>query len=78
MRAMSLILTEEQKRAATNTANRAYIEAAPGSGKTTVAAERFGVIRYDSAANGAGIVALSFARSARRELHRRVQRRWGS
>lgn len=75
---MRLRLTDEQKRAAATHATRAYIEAAPGSGKTTVAAERYGVIRYDRGANGRGTLALSFARSARGELERRVRRRWGA
>lgn len=75
---MRLRLTDEQKCAAATAATRVYIEAAPGSGKTTVAAERYGVIRYGGAANGRGTVALSFARSARGELERRVRRRWGT
>lgn len=74
---MRLRLTEEQKVAATAPDGRVYIEAAPGSGKTTVAAERYGVTRYARAGNARGVVALSFARSARGELERRVRRRWG-
>lgn len=74
---MRLSLTNEQKRAAATGAEFAYIEAGPGSGKTTVAAERYGVIRYGARSDGRGVLALSFARSARGELERRVQRRWG-
>lgn len=74
---MRLPLTEEQKVAATAADERVYIEASPGSGKTTVAAERYGVTRYVRAGHGRGVVALSFARSARGELERRVRRRWG-
>lgn len=74
---MRLPLTDEQKRAATNSAARVYIEASPGSGKTTVAAERYGVARFGSPTDGRGVLALSFARSARGELHERVRRRWG-
>jgi DNA helicase-2/ATP-dependent DNA helicase PcrA len=75
---MPLRLTDEQKRAAATSADRAYIEAGPGCGKTTVAAERYGVLRFDGCGPGPGLVALSFARSARGELEDRVRRRWGS
>ncbi|GAA1937192.1 UvrD-helicase domain-containing protein [Amycolatopsis minnesotensis] len=70
-------LTSEQRTAATSPAARAFIVAAPGSGKTTVAAERFGVLRYDSSADLRRILALSFTRSARGELATRIRRRWG-
>jgi DNA helicase II / ATP-dependent DNA helicase PcrA len=75
---MRLQLTDEQKRAAATRAQRAYIEAGPGCGKTTVAAERYGVLRFDGCGQAPGLVALSFARSARGELEDRVRRRWGS
>lgn len=71
-------LTSEQRTAATTPAVRSFIVAAPGSGKTTVAAERFGVIRYDTPADLRRILALSFTRSARGELAGRIRRRWGS
>lgn len=71
-------LTEEQKLAATCSDGRVYIEASPGSGKTTVAAERFGVARFGGFTGGPGVLALSFARSARGELHDRIRRRWGT
>lgn len=71
-------LTREQKRAATSEARRAYIVAAPGSGKTTVAAERYGVVRFAGQGDGRSVLALSFARSARGELESRVRERWGS
>jgi putative ATP-dependent endonuclease of OLD family len=74
---MRLQLTEEQRVAATAADGRVYIEASPGSGKTTVAAERYGVSRYLAPGTGRGVMALSFARSARGELERRVRRRWG-
>lgn len=77
MTPMRLRLTDQQKAAATATDNRVYIEASPGSGKTTVATERFGVARFGSSEAGRGVIALSFARSARGELERRVRRRWG-
>ena len=74
-----LPLTDEQKTAACFDDRRLFIEAAPGSGKTTVAAERFGVLRFAKRPAGTGaITALSFTRSATWELHRRIQSRWGS
>lgn len=74
-----LPLTSEQKAAACFDDHRLFIEAAPGSGKTTVAAERFGVLRFANAPAGEGaITALSFTRSATWELHRRIRSRWGS
>lgn len=75
---MRLSLTDEQKAAATAQADLVYIEASPGSGKTTVATERYGIIRYSGARDPRGVIAVSFARSARGELAERVRRRWGS
>jgi DNA helicase II / ATP-dependent DNA helicase PcrA len=40
-----LPLTAEQQQAAATTAAHAFIVAAPGAGKTTVAAERFGRVQ---------------------------------
>lgn len=71
-------LTREQRRAAATRAECAYVEAAPGSGKTTVAAERYGVLRYEGSTDGRGVLGLSFARSARSELEKRIRRRWGT
>jgi DNA helicase-2/ATP-dependent DNA helicase PcrA len=73
-----LSLTSEQRRAAATSAPRAFIIAAPGSGKTTVAAERYGVVRYNGAFDSHRILALSFARSAKQELAERIRWRWGS
>lgn len=74
-----LPLTNEQKIAACFDSHHLFIEAAPGSGKTTVVAERFGVLRFANASTGAGaITALSFTRSATWELRRRIRSRWGS
>jgi DNA helicase-2/ATP-dependent DNA helicase PcrA len=75
---MSIRLSDEQKLAAATEAERVFIEAGPGSGKTTVAAERYGVLRFGGSMSGPGLLALSFARSARGELEDRVRRRWGS
>lgn len=71
-------LTDDQKVAATASEDRVFIEAAPGSGKTTVATERYGVSRFGRFTNGKGVLALSFARAARGELDDRVRRRWGT
>ena len=71
-------LTNEQKRAATAPTPRLFIEATPGSGKTTVAAARFGIARFASISDEPTIVAaLSFTRSATSELLRRIKDRWG-
>ena len=74
---MRLPLTDEQKASAATGENRVYIEASPGSGKTTVATERYGVARFGAFGGGRGVMAVSFARSARGELGQRIRRRWG-
>lgn len=72
-------LTDEQKHVATSRAPLVFVESVPGSGKTTVAAERFGVLRYaHHRGDPRAIVAVSFARSAVLELRDRVRRRWGT
>lgn len=73
-----LPLTSEQKRAAATTAVHAFIVAAPGAGKTMVAAERYGVSRYLTNRPGLRTLGASFARSATQELRQRVQGRWGT
>ncbi|MCA1702176.1 MAG: UvrD-helicase domain-containing protein [Actinobacteria bacterium] len=74
-----LPLTDEQKTAICSGHPRLFIEAAPGSGKTTVAAERFGVLRFGRVAAPEGtMTAVSFTRSATSELRRRVRMRWGT
>ncbi len=70
--------TPEQLRAALAPAARVNIEAAPGSGKTTVAAERFGMYRFRPGVDARGVLALSFTKSARQELADRVRARWGA
>ncbi len=61
-----------------STAALLFVESVPGSGKTTVAAERFGVLRHTRYADDPrGVVAVSFARSAVAELRGRIMRRWG-
>lgn len=73
-------LTAQQRHAAATPSKNVFIEAGPGTGKTTVSAQRFGVqlfaaeYRHDPRA----VVAVSFTRSATYNLRRRVQRLWGS
>jgi DNA helicase II / ATP-dependent DNA helicase PcrA len=76
-------LTAEQIAAAGTDLPRVFLEAAPGSGKTTVAAQRFGARRYNGSPIVSGtpdhraVMAVSFTRSATRELKGRVRRTWG-
>lgn len=72
-------LTPEQLDAITSPAACLYIEAAPGSGKTTVAAHRFAAERFRQgfAYDQRGVIAVSFTRAATRELRARVGRAWG-
>lgn len=69
-------LTDEQALAAAAPERLVYIVSAPGSGKTTVAAERFGFQRYQ-VGNCRGVLGLSFNRAAVAELSQRISRRWG-
>jgi len=74
-----LPLTDQQKNATCAVSTRLFIEAAPGAGKTTVAAERYGVLRFGSRRRSRrSVTAISFTRSATGELTRRVRSRWGS
>ena len=72
-------LTAEQRRAAGAYAKNLFIEAGPGTGKTTVSAYRFAVQRFHPAyrSDNRAVVAVSFTRSATWCLWRRVQRIWG-
>jgi DNA helicase-2/ATP-dependent DNA helicase PcrA len=70
-------LTAEQKCAAASRFPNLFIEAEPGSGKTSVAAQRFGVLRYLAGLDERAVLAISFTRSATAELRSRVQRIWG-
>ena len=70
-------LTTEQLAAIGGASRRLYIEAAPGSGKTTVSAHRYGIQRFGRAADPRAVVAVSFTRSATAELRDRVLNRWG-
>jgi DNA helicase-2/ATP-dependent DNA helicase PcrA len=73
------VLTSEQLAAIATDKPRVFIEAEPGSGKTTVAAQRFGVVRYRATplAESRGVIAVSFTRSATWELRGRVAQSWG-
>lgn len=72
-------LTEEQRSAVASAARNLFIEAGPGSGKTTTSAHRFGVQRFSPAhrSDPRAVVAVSFTRSATRTLRNRIQRLWG-
>lgn len=69
-------LTDEQALAAAAPERLVNIVSAPGSGKTTVGAERFGYQRYQ-AGDRRGVLGLSFNRAAVAELSKRIARRWG-
>ncbi|WJJ09971.1 UvrD-helicase domain-containing protein [Prescottella equi] len=70
-------LTDEQVIAVTAQERLVNIVSAPGSGKTTVAAERFGFLRYQHL-DRRGVLGLSFTRAAVSELTNRIASRWGS
>ena len=73
------VLTDEQRLAAAARVTNVFIEAGPGTGKTTVSAQRFGVQRFapEHRHDGRAVVAVSFTRAATYNLRRRVQRLWG-
>lgn len=70
-------LTDEQATAAASAKKLINVVSVPGSGKTTIAAERFGYLRY-SRSDGRGVLGLSFTRAAAGVLSRRIEGRWGS
>ena len=72
-------LTDEQRLAAATSKENLFIEAGPGTGKTTVSAQRFGVQRFAAQYrhDPRAVVAVSFTRAATYNLRRRVQRLWG-
>jgi DNA helicase II / ATP-dependent DNA helicase PcrA len=70
-------LTDEQTLAAAATEAGVFIESAPGSGKTTVAAERYGYLRYSAPSDPRAVLAVSFTRAATWELRQRILRAWG-
>ncbi|MFE4827726.1 UvrD-helicase domain-containing protein [Streptomyces sp. NPDC056672] len=70
-------LTPQQLTASGSPHQRVYVQAAPGSGKTTVSALRFGLHRFAAPTDRRAVVAVSFTRSATEELRTRVIRHWG-
>ncbi|MDG2025940.1 MAG: ATP-dependent helicase [Acidimicrobiales bacterium] len=72
-------MTQVQLRAATTNRPLCYVKAGPGSGKTFLAAEAFGYLRFVRHRDApGGVVGVTFARSARKELEDRVRVRWGA
>lgn len=70
-------LTDAQVLAAAAPDRLVNIISAPGSGKTTIAAERYGHLRYH-AGDLRGVLGLTFNRAAAAELRERINRRWGA
>lgn len=70
-------LTNAQVLAAAATDRLVNVISAPGSGKTTIAAERYGYLRYQPG-DLRGVVGLTFNRAAATELRHRIELRWGS
>ncbi len=72
-------LTDEQRLAAATSTTNIFIEAGPGTGKTTASAHRFGVQRFTPRHRQdlRAVTAVSFTRAATYNLRRRVQRLWG-
>lgn len=71
-----LKLTNAQVLAAAAQERLVNVVSAPGSGKTTVAAERYGYQRY-MRGDHRGVLGLTFNRAAAAELRGRVEARWG-
>lgn len=69
-------LTNAQVLAAAAKDRLVNVVSAPGSGKTTVAAERYGYQRY-LRGDIRGVLGLTFNRAAATELRVRVEARWG-
>lgn len=70
-------LTDEQVLAVTAPERLVNIVSAPGSGKTTVAAARFGYQRFQRG-DLRGVLGLTFNRTAAAELSARIRSRWGN
>ncbi|MEV0467234.1 UvrD-helicase domain-containing protein [Nocardia tengchongensis] len=73
-------LTAQQRHAAATRQKNIFIEAGPGTGKTTVSSQRFGVQRFSAEYrhDPRAVFAVSFTRAATSNLRRRVQRLWGA
>ncbi len=74
---MGIKLTNRQVLAAAADDPLVNILSAPGSGKTTVAAERFGYLHHKDPDGRHGVLGLSFNRTAVGELRGRIAARWG-
>ncbi|KAA9163211.1 ATP-dependent helicase [Amycolatopsis acidicola] len=72
-------LTSEQRIAAASEVRNLFIEAGPGTGKTTVSAQRLGVQRFGSEfrQDNRAVIAVSFTRAATKTLAQRAVRVWG-
>lgn len=70
-------LTNAQVLAAAAPGRLINVVSAPGSGKTTIAAERYGYLRYQRG-DIRGVLGLTFNRAAAAELRRRIHARWGA
>ncbi len=70
-------LTNAQVLAAAAPDRLVNVVSAPGSGKTTIAAERYGYLRYQRG-DTRGVLGLTFNRAAAAELRRRIHARWGA
>ncbi|MBB1514321.1 UvrD-helicase domain-containing protein [Tessaracoccus sp. MC1627] len=70
-------LTNAQVLAAAAPDRLVNVISAPGSGKTTIAAERYGYQRYQGG-DLRGVLGLTFNRAAAAELRRRIDVRWGA
>lgn len=72
-----IMLNDMQLLAAANEDHCVFIEAIPGSGKTVVAVERFGIARY-AGEDERGVLAIAFNVAAVALLKSRISERWGS
>ncbi|SHG23832.1 UvrD-helicase domain-containing protein [Streptoalloteichus hindustanus] len=72
-------LTSQQVVASGSREKRLFINAGPGTGKTTVAAQRFGALRFlpEDRSDHRAVTAVSFTRAATWNLQQRVKRIWG-
>ncbi|WP_143073484.1 UvrD-helicase domain-containing protein [Actinokineospora terrae] len=72
-------LTRQQIVASGTPEKRLFIDAGPGTGKTTVAAQRFGALRFSAEARNdhRSVTAVSFTKAATSNLRRRLTRIWG-
>ncbi len=72
-----IMLNDMQLLSAASAHRHVFIEAIPGSGKTVVAVERFGIARY-TGDDERGVLAIAFNVAAVALLKSRIRERWGS